>query len=32
MFKKICNPTVDENVASFLYDNAKDKFSIFSDI
>ena len=32
MFTKICNPTVDENVASFQYDNTKDKVSIFSDI
>ena len=32
MFTKICNPTVDENVASSQYDNTKDKVSIFSDI
>ena len=30
MFTNICNPTVDENVASFRYDNTKHKFSIFS--
>ena len=32
MFTKICNPSVDKNVASFQYDNTQDKFSIFSDI
>ena len=32
MFTKLCNPTVDENVASFQYNITKDKFSIFSDI
>ena len=32
MFTKICTPTVDENVASFQYDDTNDNFSIFSDI
>ena len=32
MFTKICNPTVDENVASFQYYDTNYKFSIFSDI